>query len=495
MLVYVISARGHPLMPTSRGGRVRHLLNEKKATIVKMKPFTIKLNYETQEITQPLMGGTDPGRTNIGEAVINQKGETVYEAHVTTRNKDIKKLMTDRKEHRQASRRGERKRRQRRAKKNNTCFTEKERILPGCEKPIKCKYIINTEARFNNRKRPKGWLTPTVRQLVDTHLHMVDQIRSILPVENWVLEYNAFALMLFKNPKAKGKDFQNGRLKGYSSPHDYVYQEQKGKCACCSNPIAIYHHIVERHDGGSDLPENLLGLCLECHGKLHTQRMKDKIAKLGEKKRLAALSVLNQAIPYIYKGLVERFGEEHVLVCRGYDTSALRKMVFLTKKHSVDAACIAAIGFGTRPVLKEAPYEIQQFRRHDRAIIQKQNERTYRVNGNIVAKNRKRRFSQKDYPGFDEYLHSITKTERMALRKTLTVEKSKRYYNNINRPYLPGCIFLYKGKRYIMKGQVTDGEYLTAIGAKRLNKKGKVVDTLFPIKRCKVIQTGGLVYL
>lgn len=42
--VYVISRLGHPLMPCSLA-KARHLLDDKKAKVVKRMPFTIRLLY------------------------------------------------------------------------------------------------------------------------------------------------------------------------------------------------------------------------------------------------------------------------------------------------------------------------------------------------------------------------------------------------------------------------------------------------------------------
>lgn len=42
--VYVISRLGHPLMPCSPA-KARHLLDDKKAKVVKRMPFTIRLLY------------------------------------------------------------------------------------------------------------------------------------------------------------------------------------------------------------------------------------------------------------------------------------------------------------------------------------------------------------------------------------------------------------------------------------------------------------------
>ena len=104
-VVYVLSAGGEPLMPTTRCGHVRILLKEKKARVVERNLFTIQLAYETEGVTQHLYLGIDPGRTNIGAAVVREDGECMFAAHLTTRNKDVPKLMKARKQYRMAHRR------------------------------------------------------------------------------------------------------------------------------------------------------------------------------------------------------------------------------------------------------------------------------------------------------------------------------------------------------------------------------------------------------
>ena len=100
--VYVLSKNGKPLMPTTRCGHVRILLKEKKARVVERNPFTIQPTYETERNTQPLTLGIDPGRTNIGAAVVTQDGECVFSAQLVTRNKDVPKLMKARRQFRMA---------------------------------------------------------------------------------------------------------------------------------------------------------------------------------------------------------------------------------------------------------------------------------------------------------------------------------------------------------------------------------------------------------
>lgn len=488
MLVYVIGKDGDPLMPTQRFGWVRRQLKAGRAKVVRSKPFTIQLLYNTTKKIEHLTGGTDPGRTNIGEAVLKDSGEAVYAAHIATRNKDIPKLMQNRAMHRRASRQGERKRRQRRAKKNGTITNPivKDRILPGCKEPIHNKYIINSESRFANRSRPAGWLTPTANQLLQTHLNAIDEACELLPITDWCLEVNNFSFMRMEDGSIRGIDYQNGRLKGYKDAKEYIFAEQHGVCACCGKPIEHYHHIVPRHENGFDGPENLVGLCDNCHTQVHKGKLENKIKKIGEEKKYAALSILNQIFPRLYTGLVERFGIEHVHLCAGYDTKAVREQTMLPKEHYADAMCIAAIPSGTKPYLgNTVVYEIQQFRRHDRSIIHHQTERTYKLNGEVVAKNRKPRFEQKG-PSLQDYLLTFPEEERRSVCSRLSVVPSKRCYNNLDRKAFPGDIFIYKHKRYVLSGQRTRGAYYLAVGVNKVN---------FPAKDCRLIKAGGLVYL
>ena len=78
--IYVLAPDGKPLMPTKRTRHVKKLLNTGKARIAAHVPFTIQLKYKTDEITQPVMLGMDPGRTNIGLCVVKENAVPVLSA-------------------------------------------------------------------------------------------------------------------------------------------------------------------------------------------------------------------------------------------------------------------------------------------------------------------------------------------------------------------------------------------------------------------------------
>lgn len=154
----------------------------------------------------------------------------------------------------------------------------------------------------------------------------------------------------------------------------------------------------------------------------------------------------------------------------------------------MECQCIASeILQDSSIILREKPYEILQFRRHNRAIIKSQRERTYYLDGIKVAANRKKRMDQKYDSLADWYEEMCAKHDietADAMRSRLTVKKSQRYYNNLNR-VLPGAVFVFEGKRYVMTGQHCGGRYYYAYD------KGKKE---YPSKRCRILKMSGLIY-
>lgn len=64
-------------------------------------------------------------------------------------------------------------------------------------------------------------------------------------------------------------------------------------CGCVADQLHK-HHIVPKSRGGNDSPENLILLCLECHGKAHDVSfksdaglIKDGIEKVRKKEKLS----------------------------------------------------------------------------------------------------------------------------------------------------------------------------------------------------------------
>ena len=95
-VVYILNKKGKPLMPTTRCGHVRKLLDAKKAVVVKKNPFTVRLKYDTPDGVQDVFAGVDSGRENIGSGASDEDGNCLYLGELKTNNKSVKLKMTER---------------------------------------------------------------------------------------------------------------------------------------------------------------------------------------------------------------------------------------------------------------------------------------------------------------------------------------------------------------------------------------------------------------
>ena len=435
-MIYVLDKDGSPLMPTEKHGYVRRLLKKGKARVESLRPFTIRLLYEVENEVQPVILGIDPGRTNIGLCAVKEDGKPLFTAQCRTRNKEVPKLMAKRKMFRQAHRKHvRREKRQRRAIANSTVLKggEMKRHLPsyGEDKEVTCKVIRNKEARFCNRKRPEGWLTPTAVQLLRTHLNLVRRITRLLPVSKIVLELNRFAFMRMDDPSVAGRMFQQGPLSGYDgSVKSAVWELQGGKCLLCRKPIEQYHHVRERHKDGSEAVRNRVGLCTECHRLVHTDgRASERLSVLaaGQRKKYDALGVLNQIMPHLMEGVSQGRG---LSVTAGWQTKEFRDMFDMPKDHHLDAYAIACSDLkGFKLQVPEGYYQIRQFRRHDRQACEREMlNRNYALDGRTVARNRHKAFGQKE-DSLEEYVKAGGRTDELTVKHIRRAMKDmKRHY-------------------------------------------------------------------
>ena len=259
-MVYVLNSNGQPLMPTKRHGKVKRLLRSGQAKVVNSCPFVIKLLFQAGESLQPITLGVDAGSKHIGLSATTET-EELYAGDVELRNDIVDKLST-----RREFRRSRRYRKKRYRK-----------------------------ARFSNRTASKkeGWLAPSVRQKVESHLTAVNRIHKILPISKIVVEVAAFDIQKIKNPDISGKEYQEGEQMDFWNVREYVLFRDGHQCQCCKgkskDPILNVHHIESRKTGG-DAPNNLITLCETCHKGYHAGTIKiPKIIKRGMTFKDAAL--------------------------------------------------------------------------------------------------------------------------------------------------------------------------------------------------------------
>lgn len=133
------------------------------------------------------------------------------------------------------------------------------------------------KARFDNRRRPEGWLAPSVRKKIDTPLKVIADLHKILPIAKVIIETSAFDTQKLKADlkdlaRPKGEEYQQGEMTGFWNARKYALfrdghrcQHYKGKS---KDPVLEVHHIESRRTGG-DAPNNLITLCKTCHDAYH----------------------------------------------------------------------------------------------------------------------------------------------------------------------------------------------------------------------------------
>lgn len=313
MLVYVLDINNRPLMPTKRFGKVRRMLRDGKAKVVRREPFTIKLLYKPEtNVIQEVVLGVDTGSDKVGTAAI-ANDTVVYASEVQIRN-DISKKMSSR-------------RANRRNRRNRKTRYRKPRFLN----------------RSNSTKKDR--FSPTMVSKINSHIREIEFIKSILPINTLVLETGTFDPHLLK---MEGQAFN--RHWGYQKGPDYGFGNSKAACLnrdnytcqCCKTKKGTLHahHIVYRSQGGADTLDNLITLCEECHKKLHrgelqTFESKLKGKKKGSLKHATQMNSIRKQLLRYYPDAIETFG---------FITKENRQLLGLQKTHIIDACVIASQG-------------------------------------------------------------------------------------------------------------------------------------------------------
>jgi len=314
-------------MPTKRHGKVKHMLREGKAKVIQRTPFTIQLTYDSKEFTQPVTLGVDAGSKTIGISATTED-EELYAAEIALRT-DIVDLLSTRRAFR-------------RARRNKTTRHRK--------------------VRFNNRRKGDGWLAPSVRQKIETHIKVVASVYSILPITKIIVEVAAFDIQKIRNPDIQGAEYQQGDQFGFWNVREYVLFRDNHKCqgkSRCVNKILNVHHIESRKTGG-DAPNNLITLCEECHRAHHDGKLTLNARRGQSFKETAFMGIMRWAF---YERLKELY--QNVRLTYGYITKNTRIRNGLEKTHCVDARCIS--GNPTAMPL-EYYYNQKAVRRHNRQL-------------------------------------------------------------------------------------------------------------------------------
>ena len=310
-IIYVVAASGKPLMPTKNQKKVWYWLRKGLAEVVHREPLTIRLRFDTTQYTQPVTVGIDTGSHTVGIAATSTS-EVLYQAEVHLRD-DITSKVTQRRQYRRTRR--SRKTRYRRA-------------------------------RWANRRRPDGWLPPSVRSKCDATLKAVRLVASFLPVSQVKVEIASFDTQKMQNADIHGLEYQQGELHGYLI-REYVLAKWNWRCSYCGAsqvPLQL-EHIVPRSRGGSNRPSNLALACEPCNARKGTRTAQEfGYPEVQAQARLPLRDAAHVASlkTALLAQLIHGFSTDRVHTTFGYETTYKRIQVLdLPKSHANDAIAIA----------------------------------------------------------------------------------------------------------------------------------------------------------
>jgi 5-methylcytosine-specific restriction endonuclease McrA len=315
--VYVLDRHKKPLMPCSEK-RARIMLEQGRARVHRLQPFTIRLVDRTVEesVLQPVLVKIDPGSKTTGMALVrdNAGSHAVLSLiEINHRGASIKKALLDRRGHR-------------RFRRSRLRFRA---------------------PRFDNRTKHAGWLPPSLQHRVDTTLAWTKRLMTVAPVTGIAVERVRFDTQLMENPGISGVGYQNGTLAG-TEVREYLLEKWHRTCAYCNaknTPLEI-DHIVARSKGGSDRVANLTLACHPCNQKKDNQpvdtfvRDKTRLARIltQAKAPLRDAAAVNATRLALHKALSNT--GLPVEASTGGRTKWNRTRFGIPKTHALDATCV-----------------------------------------------------------------------------------------------------------------------------------------------------------
>lgn len=332
MAVFVLDRSGKPLMPCSEK-RARLLLERGRARVHRVVPMVIRLvDRQVADCTlQPVRVKLDPGSKTTGLALVRDAERIDVTTGEIQREAAVLNLMELVHRGRQISEALSARSRMRRCRRGNLRYRA---------------------PRFLNRRKPQGWLPPSLRHRVDTTVAWVERLRRWTPVVAISSELVRFDMQALANPEISGVEYQQGTLAGYEV-REYLLEKWGRKCAYCGAtevPLQV-EHIQPKARGGTNRISNLTLACRPCNERKAARPVQEFLAK--EPQRLA--SVLAQAKRPLKDAAAvntTRWALANALkdtglpveLASGGQTKYNRVRLGLQKTHALDAVCVGVVG-------------------------------------------------------------------------------------------------------------------------------------------------------
>ncbi len=330
MAVFVLDRTGKALMPCSEK-RASLLLERGRARVHRLVPFVIRL-VDRQAATsffQPLRVKLDPGSKATGLALVRETEQIATDTGEIRRGAAVLNLMELVHRGRQISEALTARRAMRRRRRGNLRYRA---------------------PRFLNRRKPKGWLAPSLQHRVDTTLAWVKRLRRWVPVTAVSSELVRFDMQALDNPDIEGAQYQQGTLAGYEV-REYLLEKWGRSCVYCDAtgvPLQI-EHIHPKARGGTNRVSNLTLACQRCNERKDTVPLevfvtdKARLARIQEqvKRPLKDAAAVNSTRGALVKAL-QATGLP-VETASGGCTKFNRSRLGIPKTHALDAVCVGDI--------------------------------------------------------------------------------------------------------------------------------------------------------
>ena len=333
MNVFVLDKDHKPLMPCGPA-RARKLLKAGRARVHKLHPFTIRIvdRAAANSIVQPVIVKVDPGSKETGITVAREDERKVHHA-----------LFFIGLEHRGTAIR--------------EALTAKRQLRRG----RRSRNLRYRAPRFLNRRKPEGWLPPSLRHRVETTMSWVNRLCRLSPVKGIAQELVKFDTQLMQNPNISGVEYQQGELAGYELK-EYLLEKFNRKCVYCGKsgvPLNI-EHIVPKARGGSNRVSNLAIACVDCNQRKKSKPieefLKGKPELLSRIRRQLKTSLRDAAAVNATRWALFRALKATGLPVEtgsGALTKFNRHTFKVSKEHWLDALCIGRInGVEFNPAMK-----------------------------------------------------------------------------------------------------------------------------------------------
>lgn len=420
MLVCVVSKNGERLMPTSRLGKVRHLLKEGKATIYCRKPFTIQLTYETSEYTQPIEMCVDSGYVHMGVSIKTEEKELFSEENIL--------LLNEKERHDDC-------RKYRRTRRNRKRYRA---------------------PRFCNRRTPDGWFAPSIQNKADRQIDRIKQYAAVIPVTRVIIEVGAFDTQVIQAiqeglPIPEGEDYQRGPRYGIDSLREAVFQRDHYTCLFCKRSIKdgailhAHHLLFWRGQHGNRLNE-LGTVCERCHTP---QNHKEGGLLWGVKKdlpRYTGAAFMNIVRWSIYNRVKDAIPDAKVSITYGAATKRARLDLGLEKTHCNDAFAMGSF----HPVIRADQRTMQKKRRNNR-ILSKFYDAKYMDSRDGKTKKGAELFNGRISRNHNKDSENLHPYRAKKLSKGRVSTRKKRY------SLQPGDLVVYHGVNYHVTGAHCNG--------------------------------------